>query len=217
MKLRRPRAVLFDWDNTLVDSFEVIHIAINEARTAFGLTPWRYDETCRRVAKSLRDSFPAIFGERWRDASETFYAAYAAHHLEYVRPLPGAGDLLDALHAAGVYLGVVSNKSGLYLRREVAHLGWAPYFGRVVGAADAAADKPSRAAVDLALAGSGVAAGREVWFVGDHALDVDCAMAAGCVAIVIRGAVPTGDEAALAKARWRFDDRAELSTIVRQL
>ena len=52
---------------------------------------------------------------------------------------------------------------------------------------------------------------------GDNAVDVDCATAAGCVAIVLRGAVSTGDESALARVRWRFDGRAELTTLVRQL
>jgi phosphoglycolate phosphatase len=46
------------------------------------------------------------------------------------------------------------------LRREAAALDWERYFARLVGAQDAAADKPDRAAVDLALAGSGTATGR---------------------------------------------------------
>ncbi len=217
MTLSRPRAALFDWDNTLVDSFAAIHHALNHALVAFGLPPWSYDETCRRVARSMRDSFPALFGERWREASEVFYARYAAHHLDHVRPRPGAAALLEALDAAGVYLGVVSNKNGAYLRREVKNLGWEGYFGRVVGATDAKADKPDRAAVDLALAGSGIGAGQDVWLVGDHAIDVECAKTSGCVPILVRGAVQTGDEAEPADARWRFASCSELATLVRRL
>ncbi len=165
----------------------------------------------------MRDSFPALFGERWREASEVFYARYAAHHLDHVRPRPGAAALLEALDAAGVYLGVVSNKNGAYLRREVKNLGWEGYFGRVVGATDAKADKPDRAAVDLALAGSGIGAGQDVWLVGDHAIDVECAKTSGCVPILVRGAVQTGDEAEPADARWRFASCSELATLVRRL
>ncbi|MCH7888080.1 MAG: HAD family hydrolase [Proteobacteria bacterium] len=216
MRLSRPRAVLFDWDNTLVDSFGAIHLALNHTLEAFGLAPWSYDKACRCVAKSMRDSFPELFGARWREASDVFYASYAARHLEHVRPQPGAAALLEALNAAGVYLGVVSNKNGAYLRREVEHLGWGRSFGRVVGAADAKADKPARAAVDLALEGSGVAAGPDVWLVGDHPIDVECAVASGCLPIVVRGAVETGVEVNLGGSGWRFASCTELVELVRR-
>lgn len=217
MRLSRPRAALLDWDNTLVDSFGVIHIALNETLEAMGRTPWTFETTCRHVARSMRDVFPSMFGDRWTEARDAFHASYAAHHLAHVRPVPGAAELLSAFDDAGVYLAVVSNKTGAFLRDEVAHLGWQGFFGRVVGANDAAEDKPAAAAVDLALDGSGVAAGREVWFVGDNAIDVDCATGSGCVPIVVRGAVATSDAAALAGARWRFDGCGELASLVRAL
>ena len=47
--------------------------------------------------------------------------------------------LLQALSDSGVYLGVVSNKTGRFLRAELAALGWDHYFGKLVGAGDAAA------------------------------------------------------------------------------
>ncbi|MFQ5784161.1 MAG: HAD family hydrolase [Alphaproteobacteria bacterium] len=216
MRLSRPRAALFDWDNTLVDSFGVIHKAYNETLAAMGLPTWTYEETCTRVARSMRESFPGLFGERWREARERFYAAYAAHHLDFVRPLPGAADLLAALNGSGVYLGVVSNKNGSHLRREVTHFGWRDYFGRVVGAADAAEDKPSAAPVMLALEGSGVAPGRDVWFVGDNAIDIACAEAAGCLPVIVGGAVRTGNAKALRDVAWRFADCHELAAVVRR-
>ena len=52
--LRRPRAILFDWDNTLVDNWAVIHTALNAALTAMGHTPWTFADTKRRVRASAR-------------------------------------------------------------------------------------------------------------------------------------------------------------------
>jgi len=49
-------------------------------------------------------------------------------------PLPGAAALLNGLRDRGVYLGVVSNKTGRYLRKEAAALGWERYMTRLVGA-----------------------------------------------------------------------------------
>ena len=60
----KPRAILFDWYNTLVYSWPVIHDALNVTLEAFGLEPWNMDKTRVRVRKSLRDSFPELFGDQ---------------------------------------------------------------------------------------------------------------------------------------------------------
>ncbi len=194
MTQRPPRAVLFDWDNTLVDNWGIIGAALNDTLAAFGHTPWTQAEIDTRVTKSLRDTFPDLFGTRWQEAMVHFYAAFEAKHLETLRALPGAAELLRALGARGVYLGVVSNKTGPYLRREAAHLGWDRLFGRLVGATDAAEDKPSVAPVDLALEGSGIARGADVWFVGDSWIDLACAVNAGCLPVLVRARPPGADE-----------------------
>ncbi len=141
--LAPPQAVLFDWDNTLIDSWAAIQDAQNYTLAYFGLKPWTLDEVRARVRGSMRDTFPAMFGERWREAGEVFYARFTEHHLDALKPLPGAEEMLRSLQESGVYLGVVSNKKGDYLRAEAARLGWQGYFGSIVGAFDAARDKPA--------------------------------------------------------------------------
>jgi len=53
----RPRAVLFDWDNTLIDSWPVIHESLNATLTAYGLDPWTMDETRARARDGPKASF----------------------------------------------------------------------------------------------------------------------------------------------------------------
>jgi phosphoglycolate phosphatase len=180
-----PLAVLFDWDNTLVDNWLSIVDAMNATLVAMGHRPWDPAEARRRIRRSLRESFPLLFGDRWTEAQRIFYERFEAAHLNTLRPVPGADAMLERLGAAGLYLGVVSNKRGDLLRRESAHLGWNRHFGRVVGAGDAAQDKPAVAPVDLALDGSGIGRGPDVWFVGDSPIDIDCARNAGCVAVLM--------------------------------
>ena len=186
----RPNAILFDWDNTLIDSWPAIHDAQNHTLAHFGLPQWTFEETKTRVRKSMRDSYPQLFGDRWREAGEVFYARFEAHHLETLTPLPGAGDLIAGLAGAGYYLGVVSNKKGDYLRKEAEALGWHGYFGRMVGAFDAEKDKPAPEPVELALEGSGIETGPDVWFVGDADVDLECARNAGCVPVLVRAEKP---------------------------
>lgn len=210
----RPRALLFDWDNTLADNWGAIHRALNETFAAMGHPPWTLAETRLRVRESLRDSFPRMFGDRWREAKTVFYAAIETTHLETLIALPGADAALRELAAGGAVLGVVSNKRGTLLRREAERLGWRGLFHRLVGAGDAARDKPAPDPVHLALDGSGISPGPDVWFVGDAAIDMDCARRAGVSGVLV-GPAP-GEEAAIAALApaLRVRDCAELPSLV---
>jgi len=186
---RRPRAILFDWDNTLVDSWATIHEALNFLMRAMAVPEWSLAETKARVRLSLRESFPLHFGDRWEAARDIYLDRFREIHLDRLTPLPGRAAMLRAIAGQGIYLGVVSNKTGDVLRREVAHLGWSGMFGSIVGAGDAPLDKPACEPVHLALAPSGIAAGEEVWFVGDTAVDMECARNSGCVGVLLGEAV----------------------------
>lgn len=183
MGLIRPKALIFDWDNTLVDTWPCIGKATNITRAAFGLDPWTPAEMRLHIAGSLRDTFPRIYGNRWEEARETYLKAFAAIHLDMLQALNSAEQLLRAAGGKGIYLGVVSNKTGTYLRAEASHLGWTSLFGRLVGAQDAERDKPDPAPVHLALSGSGIGPGPDVWFIGDAPIDAACGKAAGCTTI----------------------------------
>jgi phosphoglycolate phosphatase-like HAD superfamily hydrolase len=80
------------------------------------------------------------------------------------------------------------------LHKEVAKLEWAGFFDVVIGAQDAARDKPAADPVLLALKDSGIAPSSEVWLVGDSVTDLECAKNAGISAILY------GDEGAQTQA-----------------
>jgi len=184
MTLTRPTAIIFDWDNTLVNTWPVIHAALNATMEAMGKPLWTFDMTKQRVRKSMRDSFPEIFGDDWQKAGEIYQQQYRANHLDTLEPLPGAEELLKAISEAGNYCVVVSNKKGPNLRKEVTHLGWDPYFSKVIGSDDAAKDKPYCEPVHMAFEGSPHKMDAQVWFIGDSDIDLECARNVGCSAIL---------------------------------
>jgi phosphoglycolate phosphatase len=212
----RPQAILFDWDNTLVDSWAVIHEALNHVMAAMDKPPWSMAETRARVRLSLRESFPLHFGNRWEEARGIYLDRFRAIHLDRLTALPGCADLLEALAGDGIFLGVVSNKTGALLRLEARQLGWSRHFGGIVGAGDATADKPHPAPVRLALEASGIAAGEGVWFVGDTDVDMVCAGNAGCVPVLL-GGEPLPEDFAQGAPRLRFSEPAALLSFVRGL
>ncbi len=209
-----PKAILLDWDNTLVDNWESIHEAMTATLLGMGQAPWPLAETKRRARRSLRDTFPELFGDQWQRARHIFYQRFAASHLSGLKARPGAEEMLAKLSARRIFLAVVSNKAGAYLREEAARLGWSRYFGVLVGATDAEADKPAVAPVDMALAPSGVPRGRSVWFVGDGLVDMDCAHRAGCVAVLLREEPPGRDEFGASRADRHVRSCDELVALV---
>lgn len=216
MSLKRPSAVLFDWDNTLIESWGVIHEAMSLTLLAMGQKAWSRDETEFRVRGSLRDTFPDLFGIRWREAEKVFYDSFSTIHLQHLKPIAEAEGLLADLQAMGCYLAVISNKRGPFLRREAEHLGWAHYFSKLAGAGDAARDKPAADHVELALSAGGPPAGPDVWFVGDADIDLVCAWNTGCRPILLRAKSPEAGEFAAAAPDLYFPDIAAFRRHLRE-
>jgi phosphoglycolate phosphatase len=189
--MTRPAAILWDWDNTLVDGWAAIQAGLNAAFRAFDLPEWDRETVLARVRKSLPESFPPMFGAEWERARDIFYAEVRGCHLDVLSPMPGAAAAIAAASALAPQ-AVVSNKQGALLRAEAAHLGWAARFGALVGAGDASADKPSPAPLLMALERLGVPASAQVWYVGDTALDMQAARAAGCRAVLLGDAAHDG-------------------------
>jgi phosphoglycolate phosphatase len=208
----RPGCILWDWDNTLVDGWAAIEHGLNVTFREFRMPEWDRTTVLARVRGSLRDTFPGMFGPEWERARDVFYAAVRSCHLEVLAPMPGAAAAIAAAGRCGPQ-GVISNKQGPLLRAEAAHLGWVSHFVTLVGAGDAAADKPDPAPFGLALAACGVTAGAHVWYVGDTALDMQAARAAGCTAVLVGNAAHDGG-VGHARPDLAFDDAASLATLL---
>lgn len=188
-QLPSPKAIIFDWDNTLVNTWPIIHEAMAKTFAERGLEVWSMEQVKARVRKSMRDSFPEIFGENWHEAAAAYQAHYRSSHLHKLEALPDAREVLEAVKNLGLYSVVVSNKRGGNLREEAAHIGWTGLFDNIIGADDAPRDKPFPDPVHLALTGSGLTPSAEIWFIGDSEIDLECAKNTGCTAILY------GDEA----------------------
>jgi phosphoglycolate phosphatase len=209
-----PKAALFDWDNTLVDTWPVIHDAMNVTLSAMGHPVWTIEQTRARVSRALREAFPDMFGDRWEEARDVFYDRFRAIHLERLEVCSGAEDLLTRLVGKGVYLGVVSNKLGDHLRREAEYLGWSHYFSRLVGATDAKKDKPATEPVLMALEGSGLNLGEDIWFVGDTRIDMECAHRTGCIPVLVAELPANIDDFDEFMPKYQFSSLESLARLV---
>jgi phosphoglycolate phosphatase len=180
-----PRAVIFDWDNTLVDTWPLIHFAINQTMEKMGRELWSLEKVKTDIHKSMRESFPALFGDRWQEAGEIYKNSYRSQHLEKLEFLSGATQLIDFLHQKGILIFIISNKMGDTLRMEAENLKVTNKFLSLIGSGDAMRDKPHKDPVDLALQGSGLDPKKDlIWFVGDTITDIECAINSSCQPIL---------------------------------
>lgn len=184
--MKQPKAVIFDWDNTLVDTWPHLQYASNVTLSAFKLNTWTLEETKANVHHSAREVFPKIFGDRAKEATEIYYKAYfSSLEKTGIIPIPGANDIINFLHNKGITLSIVSNKVNTNLRNEVKKLGWENYFTSIVGSLDAAKDKPHPEPVYFALKNCEISPSlHNVWFVGDSIVDIECAKNSNCLPIL---------------------------------
>jgi putative hydrolase of the HAD superfamily len=158
----RPPNVSVD---AIIERVDRITAEVSARRDEFQIeTPWPaltrliYDDFGIRFARSL-DELELAF---W-DASVT------------TRPMPGAREVLEELHHAGIALGVVSNSSfrGEVIRHELSKHGLDDHLSIVVASADYAVRKPNPLLYEAAAGLLGICA-TDIWFVGDR-LDTDVA------------------------------------------
>ena len=189
-----PKAIIFDWDSTLIDNWQSIANALNATFIEMGKAPWSVAQVRQNSKNSAREAFPRLFGDQWKDALDFFYKVFKEVHLTGVQPLPGAENLLQFLKEEGIYSGIISNKNGIFLRKEIKKLDWNKYFDNVLGATDLDVDKPSKEIIDTLLKQTEILPGKSVWFIGDAIVDLECAYMANCTPILVETGLITKEE-----------------------
>ena len=188
---RRVYAVLWDVDGVVIDSAEQHRQAWERLAAENGL-PYSDAAFWASFGRRNADVIPAMFGvagpperiETLADRKETLYRALVA---EQGRALPGAVELMAALHAAGYREALASSAPRENIRLIVELLGLAPYLQATVSGESVAHGKP---APDIFLAAAqavGVASARCL-VIEDAPAGVQAAHAAGMKCLAVRRA-----------------------------
>ena len=190
------RAAIFDLDGTLVDSLDDIATALGAALAAHGIPAPELAAVRAMVGDGARVLVERAVAGRAEVAPvlATFRDAYRARPIGTTRPYPGVTAALDALAEAGLTFAIASNKPH-DLTRHLAEALFAPWpFIVIYGARPELPLKPDPTIALCCADELGVAPARCA-FIGDTAIDMACARAAGMRAIGVS---------------WGFRPRAEL-------
>ena len=170
------RAVLFDMDGVLVDSFEAWLCLMNATAAHFGCPPVGREQFRAVYGQPTEEDVRMFFPRQTVTEVEAFYDAHFGDYTQHIEGNPDAPGVLAALRGMGVGIGVVTNTPSPLARRILDGLGLSP--DEVVGGSDVPAAKPAPGMVLRACGLLGVAPA-DALMVGDSPYDRQAAAAAG--------------------------------------
>lgn len=181
------RAVLFDWDGTLLNSYAADVRAYLAMFRALEID-WGTEELERCYCPDWYQVYRAarIPRSQWQRANRAWRRAYSAE-----RPLllPGARAVIRQL-GRKFALGIVTSGSCGRVRRQLRELQLRRHFTAYVFSEDVSRRKPHPAALQLALKRLR-AKPQDAVYVGDTAEDIEMARRAGVRSIGVFGPFPT--------------------------
>jgi phosphoglycolate phosphatase len=210
----RYAAIAFDLDGTLVDSAPDLHAAANRMLAELG----RPALTLPQVTSFIGNGVPKLVercleatgggGDLHADGLARFRAHYDAAPANLTRPWPGVPEAARRLRAAGLPLGICTNKPEGPARKLLALLGLDDLFASVIGGDTLPEHKPQPEPLIRCLAELGADPARTL-YVGDSETDAETAANAGIpFALYTRGYRKRPVEGFVAVLA--FDDWAEL-------
>jgi HAD superfamily hydrolase (TIGR01549 family) len=213
-KQKHPiEAVLFDWDGTLLDSFDADSSAYLAMFREMGI-PWGLDELALHYSPNWYNVYRAakLPRARWDAANLAWRKQYANHKPKLVA---GARRVLTQIRRHH-RLGLVTSGDRDRVTSQLRYFRITRFFTSRVCADDTARKKPHPAPLRLALKQMALRANACV-YVGDSPHDLEMARRAGVRSIAVLGRFPTETGLRASRPEFLLDSITELPAILDQL
>jgi phosphoglycolate phosphatase len=212
----RYRAVIFDLDGTLVDSYAALAEAVNYARRQHGLPALMATTIRQFVGEGLERLLQRAFDTDRvpQSATQAFERRYDEICCSQSRILEDVEPTLTALDRLGVAMAVCTNKPTTFSRKILEFLNLAPFFRAIVGPDLAGARKPEARHLLHTLQATDCQP-EDALFVGDMPVDVLAARNSGIDVAVVASGSSTSSALKAAEPDHYLDRLADLVKIVR--
>jgi HAD superfamily hydrolase (TIGR01549 family) len=180
------KAVLFDWDGTIVDSAQAMFLSYRHAyEKHLGIVFPEGDADFRvLVPMRLAESSAKFGGEKASDIAFSYNQFYEQEGYKTGRVYEGVREVLAELRARGYLLGVASNKSWGRVGADIDYLGLHDLVDAFVTSEDTVQRKPHPAPL-LKLAEKLQVEARYCAYIGDYRGDIIAAREAGMVSVAV--------------------------------
>lgn len=171
--------VIFDYDGTLLDSFQMTYESFRKAFSELGYGEMGV-EFFRKEFSMNHDEIYLRMGvkkERIREV-EAVWLKYWEEMRQGIKLFPQTMPTLKKLHSLGIGMGLVSDGSGPRVRGDLEKFGIKKYFSVVLTRDDVVERKPSPQSL-LAALKKVEKSHNECIYVGDRVEDIQAAKAAG--------------------------------------
>jgi phosphoglycolate phosphatase len=175
------KAVIFDLDGTLANTFDDLRSSIDDMRAAFGMGPISLEQMTSFINASLRGFAEGGLGitepdETIEKAMQIYLDAYAKHYLEKTCAYDGLHELLAKLRENGVRLAVYSNKMTDYVQKIIVKIYGEGVFDYLMGP-DGITPKPDPMGANIIAANWGLDPS-DIAYIGDSVTDMKTGLAA---------------------------------------
>src|ERR1700743_2746985 len=207
------QAFLFDWDGTLLDSFDADSSAYLAMFRELGI-PWGLSELATHYTPNWHHVYRAakIPRSKW-EIADKLWAKHYAHHTPKL--VPGGRRIL-AWVAQRYRLGLVTSGDRVRVLRQLRRFGLPRLFAPRVCAGDTPQKKPPPAPLRLALAQMCLNP-RACVYVGDSPHDLEMSKRAGVRAVGVIGRFPTEAGLRAAKPEFLLNSLKELPAVLKSL
>jgi HAD superfamily hydrolase (TIGR01549 family) len=207
------KGVLFDWDGTLLDSFQADSSAYIAMFRDMGVT-WGLEQLAQHYSPNWYDVYRAagLPEQHWSAADASWRKHYSAFHPKLI---PGTRKVLTAV-GRRYKLGLVTSGDRDRVLRQLREFRLSKSFSARVCSGDTEQKKPHPGPLNFALHCIGLQAADCV-YVGDSPEDVQMAKSAHVRVIGVLGPFPTEKRLRASKPDLLLASIAELPSALKQL
>ena len=217
MPSRRPYAILFDLDGTLIDSIGLLLACMRHAFEGRSRAPTDA-EWIATLGTPLRKQLAAyIDTDEEIDAVTSKYRTFQRErHDQHTADYPGVRETLAELHRRGHPMGVVTSKSNEMMDRGLRWLGALEMMQTRIGMNSCEIHKPDPFPVRLALQELGYEP-HEALFIGDSPHDINAGNGAGVISVAALWGPFTRQELEPSEPRYFLERIEDLPALVESL
>jgi len=208
--------VLFDLDGTIVDTNELIINSFMHALKQNALAPLTREQIIPHMGTTLQQQMRTFSGLEDVTELELSYRSYNyEHHDSLIQSFPNVNETLEELRRRGIKMGIVTTKIRPTTLKALEMFDLLQYMDTIVTVNDVIEPKPHPEPVLTAVRNLGVDL-RKTLMVGDSAVDIQSAKAAGVYAAAVAWSLKGEETLRKYEPDYIIHDMKELFDIVEQ-